>query len=106
MLVSYRGYTNLFNQRTCDRQADEPNPPGLTQNLSPDESLDLVAPASRSLPINPYARALQRLISSAIPQDELPSLIKSIVSNVRADNIVSSLQGGDAQMFIDVMDMV
>lgn len=41
-----------------------------------------------------------------MPNDELASLIETIVSRVEADNIVKLLQGDDAQMFIDVMDKV
>lgn len=51
-------------------------------------------------------RALQRLISGTVPQDELVPLIESIVSNVKAANIVEFLQESDVQKFIDVMDRV
>jgi len=51
-------------------------------------------------------RALQRLVSRAVPQDELPFVIESIVSNVRAADIVRCLQGSDAQAFVDVIDEV
>ena len=51
-------------------------------------------------------RALQRLVSGATPQDELAPLIETIVSDLKADNIVKLLQASNAQMFIDVMDNV
>ena len=49
-------------------------------------------------------RALQRLISSATPRDELPSLIEKIVSNTKAVHIVDHFQGADAQAFVDVLN--
>lgn len=49
-------------------------------------------------------RALQRLVSLGVPQDELPSVIGSIVSNVKATDIVKCLQSSDAQTFIDIVD--
>ena len=51
-------------------------------------------------------RALQRLVSLTIPEDELPSVIERIVSNVKAADIVKSLQSSDARAFIDVIDKV
>ena len=51
-------------------------------------------------------RALRRLISGAVPQDELASVIEGIVSNAKAKYIVEFLQERDARMFIDVMDKV
>lgn len=51
-------------------------------------------------------RALQRLVSSSISQDELSSLIETVVSNTKAANIVQCLRGSDAQIFIDVIDQV
>ena len=51
-------------------------------------------------------RTLQRLVRSSVPQDELPSLIKLVVSNVNPTDIAKCLEGSDAQTFIDVMDQV
>ena len=51
-------------------------------------------------------RTLQRLVGSSVPPDELPSLIKIIVSNVNPTDIAKCLEGSDAQTFIDVMDQV
>lgn len=83
------------------------NPPVPTQRPFPDESLGPVARVSQPLPINsPERRALQRLVSGAVPQGELASLIKTIVSKVKAADIVELLQETDARMFIDVMDEV
>jgi len=47
---------------------------------------------------------LQRLVSHEASQDELPSLIETIVSNMKAGDIVECLRGSDAQTFIDVID--
>jgi hypothetical protein len=70
--------------------------------LFPDELLGLVSP-----PIfDSRGRALRRLASGTVPQDELPSLIESIVSNVKPTDIVELLPESDAQMFIDVIDEV
>ena len=48
--------------------------------------------------------ALQCLVSRAIPQDELPSVIETIVSNLKAADIVKRLRGNDAQTFADIID--
>ena len=49
-------------------------------------------------------QALNNLVSHAIPQDKLLSVIETIVSNVKATNIVKELEGNDAQGFADIMD--
>lgn len=51
-------------------------------------------------------QAWQRLIGSAVPQDELPSLIETIFSDRKAAEMVDRLQGSEAQAFIDVIDGV
>ena len=51
-------------------------------------------------------RVLQRLVSSATPRDELPSLIETVASNMKAADVVNNLQGTDAQAFVDVLDQV
>jgi len=51
-------------------------------------------------------RALQCLISGAISQDELPSLIEMVFSDEKATNMVSSLQGSGVQTLIDGIDEV
>ena len=52
-------------------------------------------------------RALQRLVSSSVSQDELRSLVKTIVSNVKPTDIAKYIQRSeDAQIFIDVIDQV
>ena len=56
--------------------------------------------------IDSYEQAWQRLISRAVPQDELPSLIETIFSDRRRTDMVDRLQGSDAQAFIDVVDGV
>ena len=51
-------------------------------------------------------RAFQCLVSGAPPRDELPYLIETVVSNMKADDIVNHLHGADAQPFVDVLDQV
>ena len=49
-------------------------------------------------------RALRRLVSREVSQNELPSFIETIVSNTKAADIVKCLKGTDVQTFIDVID--
>ena len=67
--------------------------------------LGLVAQVPQPPPISDQ-RSLQRLLSGAVPRDELAPLIESIVSNVKADTIVEFLQGSNAQAFVEAMDKV
>ena len=62
-------------------------------------------PASE-LPHRPdaYQGALQRLVSGALPQNELTALIETVVLNVNAAEIGERLKRSDAQAFIDVID--
>ena len=48
--------------------------------------------------------ALQRLLNRAVPQDKLPSVIETIVSNLKAADIVERLRGDDPQTFADIID--
>ena len=59
-------------------------------------------------PFIPGAReqTLRRLVNGIVPRDELPSVIESIVLNVKAAEIVKCLQRSDAQTFVDVVDKV
>lgn len=61
---------------------------------------------SSKLPLVPDSNklALQHLISRAVPQHELPSVIETVFSNVKAADVVKCLQESDAQTFIDVLD--
>ena len=59
-----------------------------------------------SVTLDSYAQAWQRLISGAVPQDELASLIGTILSNEKAIDMVDRLRGNDVQTFIDVIDTV
>ncbi|KAF9643933.1 kinase-like protein [Thelephora ganbajun] len=61
-------------------------------------------PSASLLLLNSDKRALQRLVSRTVSQDELPSLIEMVVSNVKTADIVQCLRGSDAQVFIDVLD--
>ena len=67
-------------------------------------------PPDPSIPsISSYEQAWQRLIdliSSAIPQDELPSLIETIFSDEKTTDMIDCLLGVSAQAFIDVIDGV
>ena len=66
---------------------------------------DANSPSEQShIPDSDARRALQRLVSRDIPQDELPATIKTVVSNLKAADIVRHLQGSDVQAFIDVID--
>ena len=56
-------------------------------------------------PIDPQEQVLQRLITRAVPRDELPSLIESIFSG-RKTNVVYRPRGSDARAIIDAMDEV
>lgn len=58
------------------------------------------------LVLAPGKGALQRLVSDTVSQDELPCLIETVVSNVKAAVVIQCLQGRDAQTFIDVIDQV
>ena len=49
-------------------------------------------------------QALHRLVCRAVPQDEIFSVIETVVSNVKAADIVEYLQENDAQTFIDIID--
>ena len=49
-------------------------------------------------------QALRHLLSSAVSQDELPSVIETIISNAKAANTAGSFRGSDAQTFIDIID--
>ena len=51
-------------------------------------------------------QALQHLISRAVPEGELISLIEKIFSSGKVSDIVGCLGGDDAQTFIDSMDEV
>ena len=68
-------------------------PPGGTNNTS-----------EPSLNSDPVKRALRRLVSQAVLQDELPSVVETIVSNMKAASIAEFLEEGDAQTFVDVID--
>ena len=128
MLASFpRGYLRLPGYRDCDRISDGPDSPVPVPSSFPDENLE--AQVSQPLPMNPSIplspqpadadhpselppipdsdrRALQHLVSGAVPQDQLASLIESIVTNVKAAAIVGCLRGTDVQKFIEVMDKV
>ena len=48
--------------------------------------------------------ALRRLVSRAVPRDEIPSIIETIVSNLKTADIVERLRGNDTQTFADILD--
>lgn len=56
--------------------------------------------------IDSYEQAWKRLISRAVPRNELPALIEVIFSGRKTSNIVDRLREGDAQAFVDVVDEV
>ena len=56
--------------------------------------------------LDPGERALQRLISRNVPEDELASIFEAIFSSRRTIDTASSLTEGGPQTFIDAMDEV
>ena len=62
-------------------------------------------PFDPSTPID-YEQAWQRLTCHPVPQDELPSLIKTIFSDKRGADMVTRLSGDDAPAFLDIIDEV
>ena len=72
-----------------------PPPPGDTDHLS-----------EPPLMSDSGGLALRRLVSRVVLQDELPSVIETIVSNMNATDIVKRLQGNDTQTFVDILDEV
>ena len=113
-----------------NRKSNEPGRPVPVPSLFPNESVDATARASPPALIDPDILlsplledsddssislpmldsgqlALRRLVShGVIPKDELHSIIKTIVSNMKAADIVKYLKRSDTQRFIDVMDEV
>ena len=71
--------------------------------LSPLPLRDANHPSKPPLISDSDRRALKRLVSSTVPNDELLSVIGTIVSNVKAANIVTELEGNDAQTFADII---
>ena len=65
-----------------------------------------VPPPDLSIALDPYDQAWQRLISGAVSQDELASLLETIFSSEKVAGMVDCLQGNDVQTFIDVIDAV
>jgi hypothetical protein len=68
--------------------------------------MNLVPPSDLSVTLSHYDQAWQRLVSGAVPQDELASLIETIFSSEKVTDRVNRLQGNDIQTFIDVLDAV
>ena len=46
----------------------------------------------------------QRLICRSFSQDELPYLLETVFRNRESTHVVESLQGGDPQVFVDIVD--
>ena len=63
-------------------------------------------PPDLSVVLDSHEQALQRLISRAVPQDKLPSLIETIFSDSDVTKVVDRLQENNAQDFIDIIDDV
>ena len=114
------GYVSVFHRQTCesiltwyeyDRQFSESGSP--VPNLFLDEDLSLTDGAMSSSPtpgpslvLDSGKRALQQLISRAVPEDQLVSLIDAIFSRGNVSDIVSYLGGNGVQSFVDAMDEV
>ena len=90
---------NATNGKVMSNDGDAPLPP---PSPGPDP---IRHPPDPSIAVDPQEQAFQRLITRAVPHDELPSLIETIFSG-RKSNMVDRLSGSDAQAFIDVMDEV
>ena len=88
------------------KQFDEPIPtdPETPLNLSLGPNTNRISEP----PVfpNPAERNLQRLVSRATQKEEFPFLLETVVSGMKVAGIVESLQGRDAQTFIDVVDEV
>ena len=59
-----------------------------------------------SLVLDSGQRALERLISRFVPENELVSLLEAIFSSSRATETLRGLDGSDAQTCIDAIDGV
>ena len=51
-----------------------------------------------------HQQVLRRLTTRLFSQDELPSLLETIFSNGELTHMVHSLQRGDVQIVIDILD--
>ena len=67
--------------------------------------LDSTRHLDSPIAVDSQEQAWQRLITRAVPLDELPSLIETMFSG-RETNVVNRLKGGDAQASIDIIDEV
>ena len=85
-------------------RTDESSPTAPTPGSFLNGSSGLVRDAASSFISDPGKRALQRLVSHAVPQGELPTVVETIVSNMKAADIVECVEEGNAQAFIDAMD--
>ena len=71
----------------------------------PSPVLDPTQHLDPPIAIDSQEQAWQRLITRAVPRDELPSVIETILSGRKFD-VADRLREGDAQAFIDIMDEV
>jgi len=110
-----------FGPSTVHGRADEYTPPAPPPILPPDDNPGLIGGAAHLMPMDidtsetaasggdtadSLKQTWRQLISPAIPQDELPSLIEAIFSDRKTINMVGPLQESDAQAFIDAIDGV
>jgi hypothetical protein len=63
-------------------------------------------PPDSSVVLDSHNQALQRLISRAVPQNELASLIKTVFSDKKVTDLLGRLRGSEVQAFIDAIDKV
>ena len=63
-------------------------------------------PASGSMPTaaSSNEQVLRRLTTRLFSQNELPSLLETIFSNGELSRMVHSLQRGDVQIVVDILD--
>ena len=63
-------------------------------------------PPDPSVVLDSHNQALQRLISRAVPQNELASFIGTVFSDRKVTDLLGRLRGSEVQAFIDVIDKV
>ena len=111
------GHVSVFYRQICeniltrceyDSQFGESDSLALNSFFREDPSLTKgIVPPDTPLVLNSDKRALlRRLISRAVPEGELVSLIEAIFSGEKVSDIVRCVEKNEAQTFINVIDEV
>ena len=87
-------------------QTTDPATPNLDSDTGESTEESETPTASQTTQQPDLEDILRRLVGGGVPHDELPSLIETIVLNLKAADIFRHLQESDAQAFIDVIDHV